>query len=198
MEGEQLLLDTLEKAGLVYKAKLAPQQVGARPQNRDGLGIVSDAVHDLLDCIVEVGYMPQKVDAVAVEIPDGTEGDEIRRFNHKLVCMSSGRLGIMRADKLRAATLCGPHTNFALRIAVDEGQNLNSKDPGTRARASRRYREWFAVARDHQSSCPAFPSIATFDPAVRRRQRGQRRRRAANPQKATQPCHPREKRWPDA
>ena len=47
LEGEQLLLDTLEKAGLVYKAKLAPQQVGARPQNRDGLGIVSDAVHDL-------------------------------------------------------------------------------------------------------------------------------------------------------
>ena len=77
--------------------------------------------------------MPQKVDAVAVEIPDGTEGDEIRRFNHKLVCMSSGRLGIMRADKLRAATLCGPHTNFALRIAVDGKisiQKIQEREPG--------------------------------------------------------------------
>ena len=146
LEGEQLvvnvhaILDTLEKAGLVYKAKLAPQQVGAQPQNRDGLGIESDAVHDLLDSIVEVGYMPQKVDAVAVEIPDGSEGDEIRRFNHKLVNMSSGRLGIMHADKLRAAALCGSHTNLPLRIAADgvehhnEGITVDGKSQFKRSR----------------------------------------------------------------
>ena len=144
LDGEQLvvnvhaIMDTLEKAGLVYKAKLPPQQVGAHPQNRDGLGVVSDAVHDLLDSIAEVGYMPQKVDAVAVEIPDGSEGDEIRRFNHQLVGMSSGRLGVMQADKLRAATLCGSHTNNGVehnneRITVDGKlslQKIQERDPG--------------------------------------------------------------------
>ena len=144
------------------------------------------------------------MDAVAVEIPDGSEGDEIRRFNHKLVNMSSGRLGIRHADKLRAATLRGSQTNFASRIAADgvehhsEGvtvdgkisiQKIQERDPGLHDVIVNGL-PWRMITK---AVAPEFPSIATFDPAVRQRQPGQRRRRTANPQKATQPSHPREK-----
>ncbi|CAJ1429452.1 unnamed protein product [Effrenium voratum] len=110
------VLAFLESRDLVYHVKLAPDLVGVHPSNRDGYGLNSIDVYDLLDSIVGVGFISEKVNAVACEV----EGDTVRAWNQKLVASSNGALGRLEPNKLKAVTLCGSHTNFALRVCKDE------------------------------------------------------------------------------
>ena len=109
------ILQLLRQSGLSTSMRLVPGVVGVHPRNRDGAGINSADVHDLLQSVMEVGFLQSRVHAVAIEVASDSE----RQWNQRLVDSCSGRLGVMQSDRLRALSLCASHTNFMLRIVAD-------------------------------------------------------------------------------
>ena len=92
-----------------------PHLVGCHPSNRDGLGLSAPDVADLLQSILQVGYVASRVFAVAAEV----DSDYVRTWNEQLVQSAQGQLGIMDGSMLKIVSLCGSHTSFSLRILLD-------------------------------------------------------------------------------
>ncbi|CAJ1412726.1 unnamed protein product [Effrenium voratum] len=116
--GEQVL-ELLRGCNVVQRMRLPPKAVGIHPSNRDGLGINALDVHSLINDVLEVGFVPSLVHAVATEI----DGREQRQWNEDLVASAGGALGVLEGDSLRAVSLCGGHTNFMLRCFLDGVQH---------------------------------------------------------------------------
>ena len=105
----------LRENGLVTSMRLLPSAVGVHPKNRDGTGLNSADVHTLLSNLLEVGFVAERTHCVAIEPANEQELD----WNHQLVGSCQGLLGFMKPQTLKALSLCGSHTNFALRIIAD-------------------------------------------------------------------------------
>ena len=105
----------LREHGLVTSMRLLPSAVGVHPKNRDGTGLNSADVHTLLSNLLEVGFVAERTHCVAIEPANEQELD----WNHQLVGSCQGLLGFMKPQTLKALSLCGSHTNFALRIIAD-------------------------------------------------------------------------------
>ncbi|CAE7196949.1 unnamed protein product [Symbiodinium sp. CCMP2456] len=101
--------------GLVTSMRLVPAAVGVHPKNRDGTGLNSADVHTLLSNLLEVGFVAERTHCVAIEPANEQELD----WNNQLVGSCQGLLGTMKPQTLKALSLCGSHTNFALRIVAD-------------------------------------------------------------------------------
>ena len=110
----QDVLAYLRQHHLLTQMRLPPQYVGVHPSNRDGYGLNALDVHDLIDSVVDVGFVPAKVQAVGVEI----EHEDVRKWNENLVASADGLLGVMDGNALKITSLCGSHTNFALRCVA--------------------------------------------------------------------------------
>ena len=111
----QQVMSLLEKNKHVHKLRAPPHLVGCHPSNRDGLGLSAPDVADLLQSILQVGYVASRVFAVAAEV----DSDYVRTWNEQLVQSAQGQLGIMDGSMLKIVSLCGSHTNFSLRILLD-------------------------------------------------------------------------------
>ena len=108
------LFVVLRKNGLLTDMRLPPMSVGVHPQNRDGLMLNAADVHQLLDSISQVGFVPARIDAIAVEIGD----EEHRVYNQRLVDAAGGALGTMDSKLLKVLSLSASHTNFVLRLVA--------------------------------------------------------------------------------
>ncbi|CAK9026065.1 Uncharacterized protein SCF082_LOCUS17338 [Durusdinium trenchii] len=111
----QSCLDFLTEHGMVTTMKLPPLAVGVHPSNRDGCGVNPSDVHELIDNISGVGWVDSKVNGIAVEVEDSH-----RNFNQQICLAAAGALGTVDSMALKAVTLCGSHTNYALRLIVQE------------------------------------------------------------------------------
>lgn len=108
------LFVVLRRTGLLTDMRLPPMAVGVHPQNRDGLMLNATDVHQLLDSISQVGFVPSRIDAIAVEI--GSE--EERLYNQRLVDAAGGALGSMDSKVLKVLSLSASHTNWTLRLVA--------------------------------------------------------------------------------
>ena len=115
------ILDYLKKKHLLWTVKLEPMLVGIHPCNRDGYGVNPQDVLDLIDSIVDVGFVKGKVHAVGVEV----ESDEVRRWNERLFASANGLLGQLQPEALKITSICGSHTNAALRLFRDQVAHNN-------------------------------------------------------------------------
>ena len=84
---------------------------GIAATNRDGCGVAAVNCHELIDEIIDVGYVSDKIRAIGCEIESGA----VLRFNENLVATAGGALGEMGSSKLKIASLSSSHTNFAFR-----------------------------------------------------------------------------------
>ncbi|CAE7271351.1 unnamed protein product [Symbiodinium sp. CCMP2592] len=105
-------LNYLKSKHLLTSMKLEASLVGIHPCNRDGYGVNPQDVRDLVDSIVDVGYVPTRVHAVGVEV----EGDWVRQWNKKLFESAHGLLGSLEPEAIKITSICGSHTNCALRL----------------------------------------------------------------------------------
>lgn len=105
-------LKYLKSKHLLTSMKLDSNLVGIHPCNRDGYGVNSQDVRDLIDSICDVGYVPTRVHAVGVEI----EGAWVRDWNSKLFRSANGLLGTVEVEAMKITSICGSHTNCALRL----------------------------------------------------------------------------------
>ena len=108
------LFEVLRKAGLLTDMRIPPLSVGVHPQNRDGLMLNATDVHQLLDSISHVGFVPSRVDAIGIEV--ASEQDHM--YNQRLVDGAGGSLGSMDSKLLKVLSLSASHTNFALRLVA--------------------------------------------------------------------------------
>ena len=114
-------LDYLRKHHLVSTMKLEPKLVGVHPSNRDGYGVNPQDVLDLVDSIVDVGFVKGRVHAVGVEV----ESQHVRDWNSSLFASANGFLGSMEPNLLKVTSICGSHTNSALRLFLDAVPHSN-------------------------------------------------------------------------
>ena len=105
-------LKYLKSKHLLTSMKLDSNLVGIHPCNRDGYGVNSQDVRDLIDSICDVGYVQTRVHAVGVEI----EGAWVRDWNSKLFRSANGLLGTVEVEAMKITSICGSHTNCALRL----------------------------------------------------------------------------------
>ncbi len=110
-------LQLFRRNHLLSQMRLGPMDVGVHPRNRDGAGIICADCHELLDNVLSVGFVPGRITALAVEVVD----ESVLKFNEDLVHGACGQLGEMRADRLKAVSLAGSHTNFMLRLLAQGG-----------------------------------------------------------------------------
>lgn len=115
----QQILELLRSEGHVQRLTLPPKCVGVHPANRDGMGISARDCHALLDDILSIGFVSNRVNAVATEVCS----DEQRLWNERLVSAAGGSLGECRGQELKALSLSASHTNFCLRIMLDSVQH---------------------------------------------------------------------------
>ncbi|CAE7432066.1 unnamed protein product [Symbiodinium sp. CCMP2592] len=114
-------LDLLRKNHLLSTMKLEPKLVGVHPSNRDGYGVNPQDVLDLVDSIIDVGFVKGRVHAVGVEV----ESQHVRDWNSNLFASANGGLGSMEPDLLKVTSICGSHTNSALRLFRDAVPHSN-------------------------------------------------------------------------
>ena len=114
-------LDYLRKHHLVSTMKLEPKLVGVHPSNRDGYGANPQDVLDLVDSIVDVGFVKGRVHAIGVEV----ESQHVRDWNSSLFASANGFLGSMEPNLLKVTSICGSHTNSALRLFLDAVPHSN-------------------------------------------------------------------------
>ncbi|CAE7217968.1 unnamed protein product [Symbiodinium sp. CCMP2592] len=105
-------LNYLKSKHLLTSMQLEASLVGIHPCNRDGYGVNPQDVRDLVDSIVDGGYVPTRVHAVGVEV----EGDWVRQWNKKLFESAHGLLGSLEPEAIKITSICGSHTNCALRL----------------------------------------------------------------------------------
>ena len=110
----QEIFSILRRNSLLTTMRIPPRAVGVHPQNRDGAALVTQDVHELLESIVQVGFTPSRVNAIGIEV--ASEGE--REFNKQLVMSAGSQLGQMDSEALKALSLSGSHTNWALRLVA--------------------------------------------------------------------------------
>ena len=113
VQGATRLLNILQKHGLVVKQQLVPDQVGTHPANRDGLGLNSQDIMELIAAICEVGFDDSVPNPLCIEIPSTDR--QIHGFNKVLVEQSNGVLPELNANVMKYASISCSHTNAALR-----------------------------------------------------------------------------------
>ena len=69
-------------------------------------------VHELLESIVQVGFVPTRVNAIGIEVNERSERD----FNVQLATSAGQQLGEVDGDSLKVLSLSASHTNWALRL----------------------------------------------------------------------------------
>lgn len=116
VQGCMSLLGILQSHGLLVKQTLAPDQVGAHPSNRDGLGLSAQDVMDLISAIVEVGFDGNIPNPVAIEV--SASDAKIHQFNQGLADQSNGILPAFKANIMKAASISSSHTNAAMRCLL--------------------------------------------------------------------------------
>ena len=77
-QGMQKTLSMLENYGLI-RSQIEPSLVGVHPSNRDGLGVVPHACHQLMEDIVSVGWDARQCHAICVDVPPGNS--KVEQFN---------------------------------------------------------------------------------------------------------------------
>ncbi|CAK9033218.1 Uncharacterized protein SCF082_LOCUS20946 [Durusdinium trenchii] len=100
--------------------------VGVHPRNRDGVGVAVREVHSLLADILDTGFVPSLVSALAFEVT----GPEELEFNRKLIEPAGGQLGVADVAQMRYLSVCGSHTNFVLRLFVDSVEHSQNQQEG--------------------------------------------------------------------
>ena len=147
----------LRKHGLLTDMRLPPMSVGVHPQNRDGLMLNATDVHQLLDSISQVGFVPSRIDAIAVEI--GSE--EERLYNQRLVDGVGGALGsidsqsaqlISQSHELDPATSGEPSKPRLSGAACERSPQLGAGQ-SSRCSLCRTCGAWAELAGDRQGSC---------------------------------------------
>ena len=91
----QQVFQVLQKHGLLSTMRIPPLLVGVHPQNRDGACPVIQDVHELLESIVQVGFVPTRVNAVGIEVNERSERD----FNVQLATSAGQQLGESTATR---------------------------------------------------------------------------------------------------
>ena len=107
------VLEELQGAGLAWKQRIRPCQVGVDPSNRDGVGVNVEDVHALGADILYWGWSwSQVASAVCVEEAPGSHA--IADFNKDLArgCDALPGDGF---DQIRFGSLACSHTNMFLR-----------------------------------------------------------------------------------
>ena len=116
-------LTVLKDNHLMHRMQLVPSLVGCHPVNRDGCGVSAVNCHELIDEIIDVGYVSDKIRAIGCEI----ESPSVLAFNDKLVATAGGALGQMQSENLKICSLSASHTNFALRCFVYEAPHAEGQ-----------------------------------------------------------------------
>lgn len=116
VQGAQKTLSMLASYGLMRSQIIEPTLVGVHPSNRDGLGVVPHACHQLLEDIVSVGWDSRQCDAICVDVPPSNPA--VFQFNKELHDSSNGQLPAMDPLKLKYCSLSCSHTNMALRCIL--------------------------------------------------------------------------------
>ena len=108
----QEVMHILRESNLVTTMRLEPESVGVHPKNRDGLGLNSTDVHTLLANLLEVGFVGERVHAVAIE---PASRDELL-WNQQLVDGCNGKFGYMRSESFCQVPSHRPLALYSLYI----------------------------------------------------------------------------------
>ena len=126
------ILTLLRKEQVLLQLRLTPKMVGVHPRNRDGVGVAVREVHSLLADILDTGFVPSLVSALAFEVT----GPEELEFNRKLIEPAGGQLGVADVAQMRYLSVCGSHTNFVLRLFVDSVEHSQNQQVTVNGRLS--------------------------------------------------------------
>jgi hypothetical protein len=77
----RLLIDRLRESGLLETKKNDVSEVGVHPDNREGMGLVTPDVHDLLLLMTENGFNRALLSSLCCSIPPNETGAAWRQFN---------------------------------------------------------------------------------------------------------------------
>lgn len=114
VQGSAKILAILQRHGLMHKQRLHPDYIGVHPKNRDGLGLNSQDVLELISNIAAVGFDDSIPNPLCVEIPMGDT--RTKAFNEELVNQSGGIIPAFNSNCLKYASIAASHTNAALRV----------------------------------------------------------------------------------
>jgi hypothetical protein len=112
-----LLTGRLRESGLLETKKIDVSEVGVHPDNREGMGLVTPDVHDLLLLMTENGFNRALLSLLCCSIPPNETGAAWRQFNDHLSVNSEGFLPEARSFLMKVLTVWGSHTTSAIRIA---------------------------------------------------------------------------------
>ena len=81
----------LREAGLMHgPTVLHCRQIGCHSSNRDGLGVNSDHVWELLENIASLGWLKEEATGIVIELGKDGASDSVRAFNTAMVESSMG------------------------------------------------------------------------------------------------------------
>ncbi|CAE7453961.1 unnamed protein product, partial [Symbiodinium sp. CCMP2456] len=110
----------LTDAGLMYTQKVSSTFIGVHPSNRDGCGVSTKHVHDLLADLVSLGWSQSEFKGLCVEVSD-SERSSVYQWNKELVDNSDGQLPDFPSEAhVKYATIGGSHTNQVLRCFLSK------------------------------------------------------------------------------
>jgi len=110
------VMAVLESEGLVSRERVAPQNVGVHPCNRNGAMLDPHHVHELLAMFVLKGFNPGECrQALAAQISPGDDGAKERAKNEQLTKRSYNLLAPCQGDRLKVLTVINSHTSAVLR-----------------------------------------------------------------------------------
>lgn len=115
VQGMAKLMAFLKQKGLAAEVKIPCAYIGVHEQNRDGEGVSSNHVHQLIDDISSLGYHESSNKPIAIEVPPGPAGDRTREFNVRLANESGGKLAPVEPMMIKYASVTGSHCNQAFR-----------------------------------------------------------------------------------
>ena len=106
----------LEENHLMSEQRISARFMGVHPWNRDGSGVSSGHVAELLGDLVELGWSDSEFRGMAVELSQ-KDMPEVRSYNAKIIAESGGRLAEFDdLESLKFATIAGSHTTQAMRL----------------------------------------------------------------------------------
>ena len=115
VQGMANLIDFLKQTGLAAEVRMPCAYIGVHEENRDGEGVSSSHVHQLIEDIPSLGYHESANKPIAIEVPIGPQGDRTRDFNVRLANESGGKLAPVEPIKVRYASVMGSHCNQCFR-----------------------------------------------------------------------------------
>ena len=106
----------LEENRLMSEQRISARFIGVHPWNRDGSGVSSGHVAELLGDLVELGWSHAEFRGMAIELSQ-KDMTEVREYNAKIIAESGGRLAEFQdMESLKFATIAGSHTTQAMRL----------------------------------------------------------------------------------